>query len=153
MSNVALAINAIEGMTFAVGRGGDYIDSGAASSIGASASKMCVIKESGIDLLNPQGREQEAIAFYYRHHIEYTLKKIAEQFARVSSQVTIPHPIPLIVSGGTSRAGNFLTLFEQELNKMRKRFPIQISEVRHAEDPMNAVALGLLVQAMQEHDD
>ncbi len=40
---------------------------------------------------------------------------------------------------------------EEEFEAMKKKgFPIQISEVRQAKDPMTAVAEGLLVLAMQE---
>lgn len=150
MTNVALAMNAIEGFSFSVARGGDWIDKGAADAIGSTASKICAIKESGIDLLNPRNREEESISFFYQHHIEYTLKKIAEQFKLRALNTTIPKPIPFIVSGGTSRPDNFMALFEQEFDKVRKKFPIPVSEIRPAKDPMNAVALGLLVQATME---
>ena len=43
---------------------------------------------------------------------------------------------------------NFIELFTEEFN--RKKMPIKISGVRHASDPLNAVAKGLLVQASQE---
>lgn len=150
MTNVAMSLNAIEGFSFSVARGGDWIDFNSAQAIGATASKMCAVKESGIDLLAPKGREEESITFYYRHHIEYTLKKIADEFRSRAANVSIPNPIPLIVSGGTSRPVNFMALFEQEFDKARKRFPIPVSEIRQAKDPMNAVALGLLVQAKME---
>ena len=37
MTNVALAVNSIEGLSFSVARGGDWIDKGASSSIGSTA--------------------------------------------------------------------------------------------------------------------
>jgi hypothetical protein len=87
---------------------GDWIDNGVAKSIGSTQARVCAIKEKGLDLNDPQGREQEAIAFYYKAMIGYAL------------------------------------------DQKRKRFPIEISEIRQAGDPMNAVANGLLIQAMQE---
>ena len=150
MTNVALAMNTIEGLSFSVGRGGDWIDNGAAKSIGSTASRICAIKEKGVDLNAPAGRDQEAITFYYRNLIEYAIDQIALQFMSIQGKFSLPRPVPIIVSGGTSKAGGFLELFKGVFEKKRKKFPIEVSEVRAATDPLNAVANGLLIQAMQE---
>ena len=152
MTNIALSVNTIEGLSFSVARSGDWIDSGAAKSIGGTQARICALKEKGIDISNPQGREQEAIAFYYKALINYALDQVATRFKAIESQFALPKPIPIIVSGGTSMAGGFMKLFNEVFEGKRKRFPIEISEVRKASDPMNAVANGLLVQAMQEYD-
>jgi hypothetical protein len=152
MTNIALAVNTIEGLSFSVGRGGDWIDSGAAKSIGSTASRICAIKEKGVDLNAPQGREQEALTFYYKNLIEYAIDQIALQFMSIQGKFTLPKPVPIVVSGGTSKAGGFLDLFKSVFEKKRKRFPIEVSEVRGATDPLNAVANGLLIQAMQESE-
>jgi hypothetical protein len=153
MANIALAVNTIEGLTFSVARGGDWIDSGAANSIGSTQARICAIKEGGIDLNTPKNREEEAIAFYYKALIEYVLDHIAQQFKKIQSQFALPKPIPMVISGGTSKAGGFVEFFSQVFEKKRKRFPIEISEIRHAGNPLNAVAHGMLIQAMQEYDD
>lgn len=153
MTNCALAVNTIEGLTFSVARGGDWIDRGAAKAVGSTQARICALKEKGIDLLAPKGREEEAIALYYRSLIEYSLDHVAAQFARVKGQFSLPKPIPLVVSGGTSLAGGFVEFFTQVFEAKRKRFPIEISEIRQAANPMNAVAQGLLLQAMQEYDE
>lgn len=148
--NCALAMNTIEGLSFSVGRGGDWIDNGAAKSIGSTSSRICAIKEKGVDLNAPVGRDQEAITFYYRNLIEYAIDQIALQFMSIQGKFSLPRPVPIIVSGGTSKAGGFLDLFKAVFEKKRKKFPIEVSEVRAASDPLNAVANGLLIQAMQE---
>lgn len=153
MCNVALAVNTIEGMTFSVARGGDWIDAGAAKAIGATQARMCSIKESGFDLLHPKGREQEALALYYKSLIEHCLDHVAREFQKIKGQFSLPKPIPFVISGGTSLAGGFKEFFEQVFEKKRAKFPIEISEIRHARDPLNAVAQGLLLQAMQEYSD
>jgi len=153
MTNCALAINTIEGLSFSVARGGDWIDAGAAKAVGSTQARMCSLKEKGIDLLKPKGREEEALALYYKNLIEYGLDHVAAQFARVKGQFALPKAIPLVISGGTSLAGGFKEFFEQVFERKRKRFPIEISEVRHSKEPLNAVAQGLLLQAMQEHDE
>lgn len=152
MVNCALAINTIEGMVFSVSRGGDWIDAGAAKAVGSTQARMCALKEKGIDLLAPKGREEEALALYYRSLIEYAIDHIAAQFAKVKGQLSLPKPVPIIISGGTSLAGGFKEFFEQVFEKKRKRFPIEVSEIRQAKDPLNAVAQGLLLQAMQDDE-
>lgn len=153
MTNVALAINTIEGLSFSVARGGDWIDSGAASSVGSTQARVCAIKERGINLMSPEGREQEAVVFYYKALIEYALDEVAKRFKAVEGQFALPKPIPIIVSGGTSLATGFMEMFEAVFKKKRKRFPIEISEIRQAGKPLNAVAYGLLVQALQEYEE
>ncbi len=152
MCNVALAYQASAGMVFSVARGGDWIDQHAAKAVGKTASQMCTVKERGVNLSNPEGRDQQAIALYIRNLIEYTLKAIAAEFKKVANDVNLPEPIPFIVSGGTTKAGGFMTLFEEEFDKLRKRFPIEISEVRQAKNPLTAVAEGLLILAQEEHE-
>jgi len=152
MCNLALSINGIEGLTFSVARGGDWIDGGAARATGSTASRICALKEKGIDLVAPVGREQEALALYYKSLIEYCLDQMAAEFMKIRDRFSLPKAIPIVVSGGTSLAGNFLPFFQETFEKKRKRFPIEVSEIRQASDPLNAVARGLLIQALQEDE-
>jgi hypothetical protein len=152
MGNIALAYQTIKGMDFSVARGGDWIDSHAAKAVGSTAARMCSIKEKGVDLANPHSREEEAIALYIRALVKYVLDNIAVQFRKNQAGISLPEPIPFVVSGGTTRAGGFMNVFMEEFEAIKKRgFPIQISEVRSAKDPMTSVAEGLLVLATEEH--
>jgi hypothetical protein len=152
MGNVALSYQTVKGMDFAVARGGDWIDSHAAKATGSTAARMCSIKEEGVDLAHPKNRDEEALALYIRALIKYVLEHIAVQFKKVQSTLNLSEPIPFVISGGTSRAGGFLEVFKEEFEAITKRgFPIKISEIRPAKDPMTSVAEGLLVLAMEEH--
>lgn len=152
MCNIALAYQTVAGMEFSVARGGDWIDSHAAKATGSTASRMCSVKEKGVNLAEPANRDDEALALYIRALIKYCLENIALQFRKVQSTMELPEPVPFIVSGGTSKAGGFLDVFKDEFAAIQKKgFPIQISEIRAAKDPMTAVAEGLLVLAMEEH--
>jgi hypothetical protein len=131
---------------------GDWIDAGAAKATGSTKSRICALKEKGVDLMAPEGREQEALALYYKALIEYCIDQTAKEFDKIKDRFALPKPIPIVISGGTSLAGNFVPFFEQVFAKKRKRFPIEVSEIRHASDPLNAVARGLLIQAMQEEE-
>ena len=152
MVNIALAYQTIMGLSFSCARAGDWCDAHAAKAVGATASRMCSIKERGVNLVSPNGREEEALALYIRELIRYCLNAVSVQFKKVQASLDLPEPIPFIVSGGTSKAGGFLDLFKEEFESVKKRgFPIQISEIKHARDPMTAVAEGLLVLATEEH--
>jgi hypothetical protein len=150
MTNIALANLSIECLTFSVEVGGDWIDKGAAQSVGTTSANMCALKEKGFDLLEPQGRKEEALSMYYKELIEYVIDNVAKEFLRSNLQMTINKPLPIVISGGTSLAGNFLEFFKKVFERKRKNFPFEVSEIRHANDPLNAVAVGLLIQAMQE---
>lgn len=154
MCNVALAFQTVKALDFSLARGGDWVDSHAAKACGSTASRMCAIKEKGLDLANPKSgnRDEEALGLYIRALIRYCLEQIAEQFRKVQSSVELPSPIPFVISGGTSKAGGFEQVFKDEFDAVKKKgFPIPISEIRMARDPMTAVAEGLLVLAMEEH--
>ena len=154
MCNVALSYQAASALEFSVARGGDWVDSQSAKAVGKTASQMCAIKERGLDLANPSSREEEALTLYLRALIEYSLKNIAAQFKQVQSQVDLPEPIPFIVSGGTSKANGFIDLFKDEFETIKKKgFPIPISEVRAAGNPLTAVSEGLLVLAQSEYEE
>ena len=150
MTNVAIGYNAIEAMSFSVARGGDWIDGGAAKAVGGTAARMCSIKESGIDLRDPKTREEEAIAFYYKELVQYALDWVSTEFTSRGLGQMVAKPIPIIVSGGTSTATGFIDLFREVLEKKGGKMPLDITEVRAASEPFDAVARGLLVQAMQE---
>lgn len=154
MCNIALAYQAAQGMEFALARGGDWVDAQSARAVGRTAAQMCALKEQGVNLAKPKGREQEAIVLYVRALIDYCLNNIAVQFRRVQSDVSLPGSVPFVVSGGSSMADGFLEVFKQQFGVIKHRgFPIEISEVRAAANPMTAVAEGLLVLAVEEHEE
>ena len=156
MCNVALSYQAAMAMDFSVARGGDWIDSQSAKAVGKTASQMCAIKERGIETdIVKRTRDEEAISMYTGALIEYALKNIAVQFKKVRGQVDLPEPIPFIVSGGTTKINGFMDVFHDEFDKINKNggFPIKISEIRAAKDPLTAVSDGLLVLAESEYDE
>lgn len=159
MTNVAMSYNTMSAMEFSVQRGGDFLDQSVARALGTTASRICTIKEKGVNLADPSEgdektlREREAIATYYRALISYSLDNIANEFKKIKDTVNLPTAIPIVVGGGTSLAPGFLNIFKEVFESKRRRFPIEISEIRHATDPMTAVSHGLLIQAIQEYQD
>jgi hypothetical protein len=146
MTNVSLVFRTVETLKFSCARGGSWIDEQAAKVTGKTPSQICAIKEKGLDLLNPQGREQNALVVYYKHLIKYAIHHFIQRFRELSGDIELPEDIPCVVAGGTSKPAGFIELVKQEINK-NKGFPFPISEVKHADDPLNSVSKGLLVMA------
>jgi hypothetical protein len=150
MTNVCLAYNAMSALEFSVGRGGDWIDSGAAKALGITSAKVCALKESGINLTNPDTREAEAISVYVDSLIDYVITAVINAFMSKKGEIQIPKPIPIVISGGTSLANGFVERFISRFDRHKSAFPISISEIRHAKDPLSAVATGLLVLSQMD---
>ena len=154
MFNISLLYQTLLGMSFSISKAGDYIDSSSAKAVGTTSTRISSIKEKGVNLLNPeegdpkQIREREAIIIYYKNLIRTALDSINKEFKKGQSTIELPSQIPWVISGGTSLAKNFLPLFQQEYNKVKGTFAVGISEIRLARDPLNDVAKGLLIAAM-----
>jgi hypothetical protein len=151
MTNVCLSYNAMSALAFSIGKGGDWVDDGASKALNITRGKITALKESGIDINAPIGREQEAIAFYLENLIDNAIDCIIQHFHKVKSEILIPKPIPIIVSGGTSLAGGFVNMFTKRFEVHKSKFPIAVSEIRHAVDPMTAVSTGLLMFAQMDN--
>lgn len=156
MVNTAIVYKTMVGMSFSLSRSGDYIDKSAAKAVGTTATRIMSIKEKGVDLLDPTAgdpkdlREREAIVVYYRNLIHNVIDAIKCEFKKNNASIELPASIPWILSGGTTLAKNFLEFFKTEFEKERATFPINVSEIRMAKDPLNDVAKGLLIAALNE---
>ena len=146
MTNTALIFSTIETLKFSVARGGSWLDEQTAKVTGKTPSQITAIKEKGIDLLKPVGREQTALVVYYKHLIGYVIQNFIQKFRELQGNISLPNEIPVVIAGGTSMPKGFVDLIKQEIDK-NKGFPFAISEVRHAKDPLNSIAKGLLVMA------
>lgn len=149
MVNAALSFMGVcdKAQQFSLSRSGDWIDFNAAQAVGIKSSRITMIKEAGVDLLNPLNREENAIKIYYENLINYTCNAIEKKFAIMENVPNFPQSISVVVSGGTSKAKNFDKLFEQEIKT--KKLPFAIKQVKKALDPLNAVAKGCLLNALQ----
>ena len=152
MVNAALSYKSIPLITMSVARSGDYVDESAAKATGVSSAKICSIKEKGVYLLKPEGREQSAIAIYYKSLIRYAVTNFVAKIKsqNVMSNIDLPESIPVVVGGGTSLPKNFLEVFRQEVKNVNG-FPFSVTDIRHAKNPLYAVSRGLLVMA-QNHE-
>ncbi len=154
MNNICLMYKGVEAAKFSTSRSGDYVDRSVAESLNIIPNRVTAFKEKKLDLtVNPSTlppkdkRILEAIQFYYESMINYSIKKMVVEFQK-NIDVDINESIPIIISGGTSMPKGFLELFKTVFAQYE--FPIEISEIRMASNPMTAVANGLLIKTMSD---
>lgn len=146
MANVLVIHEGDPILEFSLTRSGDYIDNSVATALDTSPSLVLQEKEAGTDLYNPQGEIQDAIVVYYNNVIKYTLDNIAYELNKKSKQLPVfKDGITLVVAGGLTLANGFVSKIEENLSKID--FPINISKVRVANDPMTTVSHGCLLAA------
>jgi len=148
MSNICLSYLGVadKNLQFSVARAGDWVDINSGGAVGLKASRMTMVKEAGVDLLNPKTREETAIKIYYENLIKYICSAIEKKYNSVENIPNFPDPITIVLSGGTSKAINFDKIFEKEI--MTKTLPFKIKQIKRASDPLNAVAKGCLLNAI-----
>lgn len=152
MTNVSVMYKAMTNprLTFSLARGGGWIDQNAAGQSGIVVSKATAIKEKPDFDINKfkigkkrEWRIREALGYYYRNLIEYTVKQISERIAEEDNE--FPDEMPIVISGGTSLASGFIDSVRDIISKYE--LPFDISEIRHAVNPLTAVAEGCLIRS------
>ena len=151
MGNVCVSYRSMPALTFAVSRGGDWVDQNVANVLGIKPAKATMIKESGFDVTKPQNREQEAVSIYLSSMVNHVLTAIAERFRMADDMPSFNEPVPVVLAGGTPMIPGFAKLVEAEFAKID--FPIPVKEVRVAPQPLHAIARGCLMMAMTAEAD
>ena len=154
MANSCLAYKGIEAHKFSTARAGDWIDQRVAESLAMIPNRVTNIKEkymkfSGeVEIKNKKTqRVLEALYYYHKELIEYTVKKIIKEFEQ-KVDIEVGDKLPIVISGGTSMPEGFDNMFKSVLANYE--LPFEISEVRRAKNPLTAVANGLLVKTMAD---
>jgi hypothetical protein len=152
MVNVCFAFRSIPVWTFSLAMAGDWIDQKAALAVGETASLICAIKESSLDLSKREGlsKVESALSICYDQLIGYVLENLRNEIAKVIRAPKLLEPLPVILGGGTASPRGFADRFTQALRE--GGFPFEIGEVRMAEDPLNCVATGSLIAAQAEEE-
>ncbi len=153
MTNIAIVFKGVEVSNFSLARGGDWIDEQTSSHIaGLVSNRVTLVKEKDdFDISNfitsnkKERRIREALSYYYNDLIKYTIDHIVKKLEKID--IAFPDKIPVIISGGTSKAKGFLDIFINEFNSYE--FPFEISEIRHANNPLTAVSEGCLIRALK----
>lgn len=149
LCNVCMSYLSVPVLSFAIGKAGDYIDQSAASVTGERANRIRMIKEESFHLNGFfADKTFQVLGVYYDEMIQNLVQGIRDSFAAARNKPKIGRPIPIVLSGGTALPVGFRDRFEKILRQ--SDFPVAISEIRMAADPLHASARGALVAAMTD---
>jgi len=145
MVNVCVMLNGEPILKFSTTKSGDWIDRMAAVATGETDSVVQAEKENGEFTVGQDNENQvlAAVASYYDRLIDYTTKQLSSALEDSKSLPKFKDPIPVILAGGTSKPKGFVDHFKTKLEV--NGFPLTVKEVRHAADPLHAVARGCLI--------
>jgi hypothetical protein len=112
-------------------------------------TRVRLIKEESLDLSRqPKDKITSALHIYYEEVINSLVNKLREEFESSRQLPKLERPMPIVLSGGTAKPRGFLQKFETAIKS--NGFPVQISDVRLASDPLTATARGCYIAAMSE---
>jgi hypothetical protein len=150
LCNVAFAYLSMPGASFSIPKAGDFIDSSAASITGELANRVRLVKEEKFHFNGSYtDRLHQVLTVYYDDMIESVISGMRQVFSDPKRVPKMGRAVPVVISGGTASPEGFQQRFEKALRQAD--FPIQISEVRMAKDPMSATARGALVAGLAEN--
>jgi hypothetical protein len=147
MVNCCVMLNGEPTVMFSTTKSGDWVDRMAAVATAEPDSVVQAEKEHGEFTIGEPSDNPilAAVSSYYERLIDYTTKQLAAAMTGHKLLPKFKNPLPVVIAGGTSRAGGFIELFSAKL--VENNFPLPVSVVRHAGDPLHAVARGCLVAA------
>jgi len=149
MCNICLSYLSFPVVTFSIQMAGDYIDEMVGKTVGEPASRIKAIKEEGFDLSAPStDRVSKALHIFYDEIVLKLLDSLRRVIISTDKVPKMSEPIPIVLSGGTAMPQGVIEKFEATLKTID--MPLDISEVRLAEDPLKTTAKGALIMAETE---
>jgi hypothetical protein len=147
LCNVCLAYLSVPVLSFSIPKAGDFIDQCAASATGERANRIRILKEQSFYLNGSfADKVQQVLGVYYDDMIRGLVAGLNEAFKNARNSPKFSRPVPLVLSGGTAMPKGFKDRFEKVLGE--SSFPVEISEIRMAQDPLTTTARGALVAAL-----
>ena len=145
MTNVCVMLNGEPTVVFSTTKSGDWIDRMSSVATGEPDSVVQVEKEGGNFTIGEPNDNPvlAAVSAYYERLIDYTTKNLAAALSSHKSLPKFKDPLVIVVAGGTSQAKGYVENFTKML--IANGFPVKIKEVKHASDPLHAVARGCLI--------
>jgi hypothetical protein len=150
LCNVCLAYLSVPVLSFSIPKGGDSIDSSAASATGELINRVRITKEDSFHFNGfLADKTLQALNVYYQDLIQTLVTAMKEAFLSSKSLPKLKRPIPVVLSGGTAMPNGFTEQFEKAV--LKSDFPIELSDVRLASNPLEATAKGALIAALTEN--
>lgn len=148
--NAAMAFLSVPVVTFSLPKAGDWIDASVGLVTGETAERVRILKEVSLDLsAPPKEKIEEALHIYYEELIQELVGSLKGYLTRTKNLPRLDKPIPIVLSGGTAKPKGFQERFEKVLS--HSDFPLEISHVKMAADPLNTTAKGALIAAMYDN--
>lgn len=151
MCNVSVSFMSMPMITFSVPKGGDYIDHNVSEVMGEeNATRVRLFKEENLDLSRqPKDDLSRALHIFYDDVMKSLIDRLRAEFSRAGHLPKVDRPMTVALAGGTARPAGFLQKFETML-RAEGDFPIEVSEVRMAQNPLTATARGCYIAALAE---
>ena len=143
MCNIVYSFMGMPVFSFSLSRGGDWIDGHAAQHTDETHNVVTAVKEKAdFSLYESTNGIQRAISIYYESLLSYVVEQFKELYERTPRKQlpNVTAEMPIVVAGGTSLVVGFVERLRELIGE---DFPVPISEVRHAEQPLFAVSNGL----------
>jgi hypothetical protein len=149
LCNVCLSYLSVPVMSFSMAKAGDFIDASSASVTGERTNRIRILKEQSFYLNGHfESKLQQVLSVYYEDMIQSLVAELRNAFSGARNLPKLSRPIPLVLSGGSAMPKGFRDRFETVLRS--SDFPIEVSEIRMAADPLTTTAKGALVAALSE---
>lgn len=147
MTNVCVMLNGEPTIVFSTTKSGDWIDRMSAVATGEPDSVVQAEKEGGQFTIGEPNDSAvlSAVSAYYERLIDYTTKNLSAALSNHKALPKFKNPLTIVIAGGTSQAKGYIEQFAAKLND--NGFPLPVKVVKHASDPLHAVAKGCLIAA------
>jgi hypothetical protein len=150
LCNVCLSYLSVPILSFSIPKAGDFIDSSAASVTGERPNRIRILKEQSFYINGHfENKLQQVLSVYYDDMIQALVAGLRNAFQGARNLPKLTRPIPLVLSGGTAIPKGFKERFETILRS--SDFPVKLSEIRMAADPLTTTAKGALVAALSDN--
>ncbi len=152
LCNVSLSYLSMPTLSFSIPKAGDFIDQSVAGVTGDLANRVRISKEQSFYFNgNFADNLQQVLTVYYDDMIATLISAMQESFSDSRKMPKLNRPVPIVLGGGTASPKGFRDRFEKQLHA--SGFPIKISEIRLARDPLTTTANGALVAGLAEMPD
>jgi actin-like ATPase involved in cell morphogenesis len=149
MCNATLAFLSIPSIMVSQAKAGDFIDRSVGEAVGEHATRVKAIKEESLDLSkSPKDKMEKALHIYYEDVVESLVDTLRRAISRAETLPRTERALPIVLAGGSAKPKGFRELFERTLRA--RRFPVEVSQLRIATDPLTATARGAHIAAMFE---
>jgi hypothetical protein len=149
LCNVSFAYLSVPILSFSIPKAGDFIDASAASVTGEKPNRVRIMKEQSFFMNGHfESKLQQVLTVYYEDMIQALALGLKKAFEGARNLPKLSRPVPLVLSGGTAAPRGFRDRFETVLRA--SDFPLELSEIRMAADPLTTTAKGALVAALSE---